>query len=154
MNIHCGVKITKKTLYWQIWLAGRVHELMVSARTCTEPLSELVSVSVGCGEVPELASGRRRCIWGCWRLQTVHASDHCDLWRCKLLRQDQVADKCPTCKSHSRQKCTFYVAQRGQNCCLASVPRVAGALFTAKYTSVSQNNARAAYLAMPSHADD
>ena len=131
-----------------------VHEVAVSGRTCTHQLSEIATVSVGYREVPELVSGRRRCIWGSGHLQTVHASYHCDLWRCKLLRQDQVADKCPTCKYHSRQKGTFYVAHRGQNCCLASVPRVAGALFTAKYTTVSQSNTSAAYLAMPSHADD
>ena len=39
------------------------------------------TVSVGCEEVPEHISGRRRCVWGSWHLQTVHASDHCDLWR-------------------------------------------------------------------------
>ena len=59
-----------------------VHEVVMSGRTCTQPLSEIATVSVGCEEVPELISGRRRCVWGSWHLQTVHASDHCDLWRC------------------------------------------------------------------------
>ena len=48
-------------------------------RTCTQPLSELATVSVGCAEVPEPISGRRRCIWGSCHLQTVHTSDHYDL---------------------------------------------------------------------------
>ena len=39
-----------------------VHEVAVSARTCTQPLSEIATVSVGCEEVPEPISGRRRCI--------------------------------------------------------------------------------------------
>ena len=51
----------------------------MSARTCTQSLSELAIASAGCGEVPELVSGRRRCIWGSWHLQTVHTSGHCDL---------------------------------------------------------------------------
>ena len=76
-----------------------------------------------------------------------------NLWRCKLLAQGQAADKLSTCKQHSRQKDTFYTAQRGRNCCLASVPRVAGALFTAKHTTMSQSSTSAAYLAMPLHAD-
>ena len=107
-----------------------------------------------CGEAPTPISGHRRCIWSSWRLQTAHTSDHCDLWRCALLAQGQAADKLSTCKQHSRQKDTFYTAQRGRNCCYASVPRVAGALFTAKHTTMTESSTSAAYLAMPPHADD
>ena len=59
-----------------------VYELAVSAKTCTQPLSELATVSVGCVEVPEPTSGRRRRVWGSWHLQTAHIPDHCDLRRC------------------------------------------------------------------------
>ena len=106
-----GVAILKNyytqtiVLYASDLLVG--HELAVGARTCTQPLSELATASVGCVEVPEPISGRRRRVWGSWHLQTAHTPDHCDLWRCKLLRQGQAADKCPTCKQHSRQKDTF-----------------------------------------------
>ena len=79
-----------------------VHELAVGARTCTQPLSELATASAGCGEVPEPISGRRRRVWGSWHLQTVHALNHYDLRRCKLLRQGQTADKFSTYKQHSR----------------------------------------------------
>ena len=34
-----------------------VHEVAVSARTCTQPLSELATASAGCGEVPEQVAG-------------------------------------------------------------------------------------------------
>ena len=47
-----------------------VRELAVSAQTCTRPLSEFATVSVGCEEVSEMRSGRRRCVWGSWHLQT------------------------------------------------------------------------------------
>ena len=79
-----------------------VHELAVSARTCTQRPSELATVSAGCVELPEPISGRRRRIWGSWHLQTVHALNHYDLRRCKLLRQGQTADKFSTYKQHSR----------------------------------------------------
>ena len=54
------------------------YELVVSARTCTQPKLELATVRVCCGELPAPISGRRRCIWGSWHLQTVHTSDHCE----------------------------------------------------------------------------
>ena len=54
------------------------HELAVGARTCTQPVLEFATASVGCGEAPEPISGRRRCVWGSWHLQTLHASDHCE----------------------------------------------------------------------------
>ena len=41
-----------------------VHEVAVSSRTCTQSLSEIATVSMGCGEVPEPISGRGRCVWG------------------------------------------------------------------------------------------
>ena len=84
-----------------------ISRAAVGARTCTQPLSELATVSAGYVEVPEPISVRRRCIWGSWHLQTAHTSDHCDLWRCALLAQGQAADKLSTCKQHSRQKDTF-----------------------------------------------
>ena len=49
-----------------------VCELVVSARTCTQPLSELATVSAGYVEVPEPISVRRRCVFGSGHLQTVH----------------------------------------------------------------------------------
>ena len=40
-----------------------VHEVAVSGKTCTRPLSEIATtVRVGCGEVPEQISGRKRCV--------------------------------------------------------------------------------------------
>ena len=87
-------------IYWP-------YELPMSARTCTQPRSEVATVSVDYVKAPEPISGRGRCVRGSWHLQTAHTQHHCDLWRCKLLRQGQAADKCPTCKQHSRQKDTF-----------------------------------------------
>ena len=84
-----------------------VHELAVSVGTCTQPLSELATISVGCEEVPEPISGRRRCIWGSWHLQTAHASHHCDLWRCTTLRPGQSADRFPACNQHNRQDSNY-----------------------------------------------
>ena len=48
-------------------------------RTCTQPLLELATVSAVCGQVPAPISGRARCVWSSWHLQTLHPSDHCDL---------------------------------------------------------------------------
>ena len=59
----------------------------------------------------------------------------------------------PPANSTAVGKTPIHTAQRGRNCCLASVPRVAGALFTAKHTTMSQSSTSAAYLAMPPHAD-
>ena len=53
-------------------------ELVVSARTCTQPPSEFVTVSAGSGEVPAPTSIRRRCVFGSWHLQTAYTSDHCE----------------------------------------------------------------------------
>ena len=64
----------------RIGYAVAIHLVVwVLTRTYTQPLSELATVSVGCAEVPEPISGRRRCIWGSCHLQTVHTSDHYDL---------------------------------------------------------------------------
>ena len=78
-------------------------------RTCTQPSSELTAGSMGCGEVPAPISGRRRRVWGSWHLQTVHASDHCDLWRCTGPTCTQAAGQPGTCKQHTQhvfQRCT------------------------------------------------
>ena len=64
-----------------------VCELVVSARTCTQPLSELATVSAGSGEVPAPISGRRRCVFGSWHLQTAHTSDHCESGGARRWRQ-------------------------------------------------------------------
>ena len=48
-------------------------------RTCTQPLLELATVSAVYGQVPAPISGRARCVWSSWHLQTLHPSDHCDL---------------------------------------------------------------------------
>ena len=40
------------------------YELVVSAKTCTQSLSEFATVSVGCVEVPAPTFVRRRCVWG------------------------------------------------------------------------------------------
>ena len=65
------------------------HELAVGARTCTQPLSELATASVGCVEVSEPISGRRRRVWGSWYLQTVQTTAICGGAR------DQLALKLP-----------------------------------------------------------
>ena len=67
----------------------------MGARTCTQPLSELATASVGCVEVPEPISGRRRRVWGSWYLQTMHASDHCDVDLCMAVHG---ANLHPSCK--------------------------------------------------------
>ena len=54
------------------------YELVVSARTCTQPPSEFATVSAGSGEVPAPISIRRRCVFGSWHLQTACTSDHCE----------------------------------------------------------------------------
>ena len=68
-----------KVIYWP-------YELLMSAQTCTQPRSEVATVNVCCGEAPAPISGRRRCVFGSWHLQTAHTSDHCDLWRCTAVR--------------------------------------------------------------------
>ena len=68
-------------------------------------------------------------------------------------RKARLQTSCPPANSTAVRKTLFHTAQRGRNCCLASVPRVAGALFTAKHTTMSQSSTSAAYLAMPLHAD-
>ena len=68
-------------------------------------------------------------------------------------RKARLKTSCAPANSTAVRKALFYVAQRGRNCCLASVPRVAGALFTAKHTTMSQSSTSAAYLEMPLHAD-
>ena len=75
-----------------------VHELAVSARTCTQRPSELATVSVGCVELPELIYGRRRCVWDSWHLQTVQTSGHCDLWRCTANHSALSKLSCNMCK--------------------------------------------------------
>ena len=81
-------------------------------------------------------------------LRPLRICDDANYWR-----KARLQTSCPPANSTAVRKTLFYVAQRGRNCCLASVPRVAGALFTAKHTTMSQSSTSAAYLAMPPHVD-
>ena len=86
---------------------------------------------------------------------------------CKQHAPQITADRFSTCKQHKVRlqtsfppanstavgKTPIHTAQRDRNCCLAFVPRVAGALFTAKHTTMPQSSTSSAYLAMPPHAD-
>ena len=44
-----------KVIYWP-------YELPMGVKTCTQPRSDVATVSLGRGEVPEPVSGRRRCV--------------------------------------------------------------------------------------------
>ena len=67
-------------IYWP-------YELPMNAETWTQPKLELATVRVCCGEALAPISGRRRCIWGSWYLQTVHTSDHCESGGARRWRQ-------------------------------------------------------------------
>ena len=92
-----------------------VHEVAVSGRTCPQPLSEIATVNVGCGEVPAMLTGRRRCSWGSYHLQTAHTSDHCDLWRCTAKHSALSGHSC-SMQRHSyalpgTQSCAYSATQ-------------------------------------------
>ena len=71
--------------------------------SCTQPRSEVATISVCYGEASKPITGRRRCIFGSWHLKTAHTSDHCDPWRCTALRWGQPAVQIFTCKQNKRQ---------------------------------------------------
>ena len=56
-----------------------------------------------CGESPASRPGCRCSTLGSWHLQTVHTSDHCDLWRCVSQRYKQAVARIFTYKPHARQ---------------------------------------------------
>ena len=71
MKLEKKLVVRYKVIYWP-------YELPMSAQTCTQPRSEVATVSVCCVEALEPISVRRAWVWGSWHLQSVHTSDHCE----------------------------------------------------------------------------
>ena len=112
-------------IYWP-------YELPMSARTCAQPRSEVATVSMGCGQVPEPISGRRRCVWGSWHLQSAHPSDHCESGGARRCRQ-------PSSSLPSRMQrplCRVHLSTW-----LVSVQVMAGTHLVARDSSLSADNA-------------
>ena len=134
-------------IYWP-------YELPMSARTCTQPRSEVATVSVTCGQVPEPISGRGRCVRGSWHLQTAHASHHCYLWRCtgehttlsklshsmRARSSRSLGTQTALCKLGNPLICLY--------ACTEGVPAIT------VQAAVPRNNMRVAYLATPPCAVD
>ena len=103
------------------------YELPMSAQTCTQPRSEVATVSVCCGVAPEPIPGRRRCIFGSWHLQTAHTSDHCDLRRCTVnhtalskhsdsMHRWSYVLPCTLCRAHTGQELPPCLCAWSQTC--------------------------------------